>query len=262
MQLDLGGDVRKSCKVCGMDYIPSNVEDAALHRKFHAMNVGGVDLGKSFVENAKKNQVWAGGDGSFIAVIGRKDSLAFRNKATQVLGVVNTELAAVTIEDDKLWSQIPVEEPLSRAQHEKGDSTKTGKKDYSNGDRFKVYLYIRGLKCIGACLAERILEAYAVLGPDDASGGNARPPVEWRSSSISVSKATNAAILGISRIWTSNSHRKCGVATALLDSVTSDFLYGMIIPKEMVAFSQPTESGGQLARKWFGRDSGWHVYVD
>lgn len=86
MQLDLGGDVRKSCKVCGMDYIPSNVEDAALHRKFHAMNVGGIDLGKSFVENVKKNKVWAGGDGSFIAVVGRKDSLAFRNNATQVCG--------------------------------------------------------------------------------------------------------------------------------------------------------------------------------
>lgn len=238
--------MRKSCKVCGMDYIPSNVEDAALHRKFHAMNVGGIDLGKSFVENAKKNKVWAGGDGSFIAVVGRKDSLAFRNKATQV----------------QLWSQIPVEEPSNRVQPEKGDSTKMGKKSYSNTDRFKVYLYIQGLKCIGACLAERILEAYAVLEPDDASGGNARPPAEWRSSSISVSKAAEAAILGISRIWTSNSHRKSGIATALLDSVTSDFLYGMAIPKETVAFSQPTESGGQLARKWFGRDSGWHVYVD
>lgn len=262
MQLDLGGDVRKSCKVCGMDYIPSNVEDAALHRKFHAMNVGGMDLGKSFVENVKKNKVWAGGDGSFIAVVGRKDSLAFRNKATQVLDVVNTELAAVTMGDDQLWSQIPVEESSSRVQPEKGDSTKTGKKGSSNTDRFKMYLYIQGLKCIGACLAERILEAYAVLEPDDVSGGNARPPAEWRSSSISVSKAAEAAILGISRIWTSNSHRKSGRATALLDSVISDFLYGMTIPKEMVAFSQPTESGGQLARKWFGRDSGWHVYVD
>jgi hypothetical protein len=36
----------------------------------------------------------------------------------------------------------------------------------------------------------------------------------------------------------------------------------MIVDKERVAFSQPTESGGNLARKWFGRQSGWHVYID
>ena len=43
MQLDLVGELRKKCKTCGMEYIPSNSEDATLHRKFHAMNVGGVD---------------------------------------------------------------------------------------------------------------------------------------------------------------------------------------------------------------------------
>jgi len=34
------------------------------------------------------------------------------------------------------------------------------------------------------------------------------------------------------------------------------------VPKGMVAFSQPTESGARLAREWFGMQSGWSVYVD
>ena len=47
----------------------------------------------------------------------------------------------------------------------------------------------------------------------------------------------------------------------------------MIVEKEMVAFSQPTESGGALARGWFGigkedcedqgaNDRHWAVYVE
>jgi N-acetyltransferase len=34
------------------------------------------------------------------------------------------------------------------------------------------------------------------------------------------------------------------------------------IAMEMIAFSQPTESGARLARKWFGKESGWHVYAE
>ncbi|KAF2814217.1 uncharacterized protein BDZ99DRAFT_459919 [Mytilinidion resinicola] len=256
MQIDLGGETSKSCNVCGMNYIPSNAEDAILHRKYHAMNTGGVDLRKSSMETLKKRKVWAGDDGSFIAVIHRKDTLAFRNKATQVLEVVNTELGAVTIEDEKLWSQVIDTSESSKESDD--ESTEVEKRARSSSDRFKVYLYIRGQKCIGACLAERIQKAYAVLAPED--------PIEEllsdSSSPISISQTADNAMLGISRIWTSNMHRKAGIATALLDSATSDFLYGMWVPKDLVAFSQPTDSGGQLARKWFGVQAGWHVYVE
>ncbi|KAH7137984.1 hypothetical protein B0J11DRAFT_545890 [Dendryphion nanum] len=246
MQLDLVGELRKTCKVCGMEYIPSNTEDAALHRKFHNMNIGGVDFSKAFVEKLKKNQVWAGGDGSFIAVIRRGDALALRNKAVEVLKVVNTELGAVPISEEVLWSQINTTLDLSRkAAKAKGTN--------STSERFKVYLYVLVQKCVGACVAERIQEAYTVLDQDDVSEGEASGQVPGRvrvqSSSISFGTAAEHAMLGISRIWTSNLHRKLGIASRLLDSARSDFLYGMTLEKGMVAFSQPTESGGQLARK-------------
>ncbi|ORY15855.1 ESCO1/2 acetyl-transferase-domain-containing protein [Clohesyomyces aquaticus] len=265
MQLDLVSEVRKTCKTCGMEYIPSNSEDATIHRKFHSMNVGGVGFTKGFVERLRKNQAWVGGDGSFIAVIGRKDTTAFRNKATEILRVVNTELAAVSIPDEDLWNQV-LDPLLTNAQpkRDNGESAVAGKGVGSASDRFKVYLYIRGQKCIGMCLAERVHEAYSVLDQDDASDcpGQGQDAVESQSSSISVSTETDAVLLGVSRIWTSSLHRKHGIATRLLDSARSNFLYGMTIGKEQVAFSQPTESGGRLARKWFGRRAGWHVYMD
>lgn len=248
-----------------MEYIPSNTEDATLHRKFHAMNVGGVDFTKAFVERLKGNHVWSGGDGSFIAVICRKDALALRNKAVEVLKVVNTELAAVVVSEESLWSQIQtVFEPENATAHADGKDKPPAKskRASSSCDRFKVYLYIRSNKCVGACLAERISEAFAVEDQDEAAQTTDQIPSGGESSSISIGTFAEPAMLGISRIWTSNLHRKQGIATRLLDVARSDFLYGMTIEKDAIAFSQTTESGGRLARKWFGKKAGWHVYID
>jgi hypothetical protein len=255
MQLDLVGQHRKACKTCGMEYIPSNAEDAALHRKFHAMNFGGVDFTKSVTDRMRQKQVWSGGDGSFVAVVGRRDTLALRNRASDVLKVVNTELAAVPISDEELWSQtVPISTSTAPSDAEKEAP--------ALGDRYKVYLYVLGQKCVGVCLAERIQEAYAVLDQDDTFEQTITLPMETQSSSISISTTADPAMLGISRIWTSKQSRKRGLAKRLLESARSDFLYGLTVEKEMVAFSQPTESGGKLARKWFGCQAGWHVYID
>lgn len=68
------------------------------------------------------------------------------------------------------------------------------------------------------------------------------------------------AIVGISRIWTSGASRRKGIALDLLDCVVSNYIYGMEIPKNQIAFSQPTESGKRLAQKFFEEDETWHVY--
>jgi hypothetical protein len=263
MQLDLASESRKACKTCGMEYIPSNAEDSALHRKFHAMNVGGVDFTKATTERLRKNQVWSGGDGSFVAVIGRRDALALRNRTSDVLKVVNTDLGAVPISDEDLWSQThlldadTIQAPDSKPTEDSQDQSRP-----TPVDRFKTYLYIQGQKCIGACLAERIWKAYTVLPQDGASAQTRELPSQIKSSSISISATTTPALLGVSRIWTSNQHRKQGIATRLLDCARSDFFFGLSVEKAKVAFSQPTESGGNLARRWFGCEDGWCVYID
>ncbi|KAF2630100.1 hypothetical protein BU25DRAFT_456506 [Macroventuria anomochaeta] len=254
MQLDLVGQHRKACKTCGMEYIPSNAEDVALHKKFHAMNFGGVDCTKAMVERLRQKQIWSGGEASFIAVVGRRDALALRNKASDVLRVVNTELAAVPITDKELWSQTTLS---ASSETSEGDVSTPEKYD-----RFKVYLYIRGQKCVAACLAERIEEAYTVLGQEKASEQPTQNLAESQSSSISVSATAERVFLGISRIWVSNQFRKRGLARRLLDSTRSDFMYGLTVEKHLTAFSQPTESGGKLARRYFGSEAGWRVYMD
>ncbi|KAI9787589.1 MAG: N-acetyltransferase O1 (Establishment of cohesion protein 1) [Geoglossum umbratile] len=238
MQIDLGGDVRKTCKVCGMEYIPSNVDDITLHKRFHAMNVGGVNLGKSFT-GRNRRVIWDSTTAEdsedraavrLVVVIDRKSSVADKNRAKKVLEVVRRELSAVEIKDEDLWGQ-------AANGNEKGD-------------RFKVYLYIKGEKCVGLCLAERIAGAKKIIAR--ASGGN-------KSSSVSVSDESFPAVLGISRIWTSQSCRRQGVARKLLECAASTFIYGMNVPKTLMAFSQPTESGGELADRWFEGIKDWGV---
>ncbi|KAJ4348119.1 uncharacterized protein N0V89_009491 [Didymosphaeria variabile] len=267
MQLDLVAEPNKTCKACGMEYVPSLAEDAAVHQKFHAMNIGGVDISKAISERLRQKQVWSGEDRSFIAVISRRDAIPLRNKAREVLKIVNTELGAVPISDEALWSQTRNSILSNNSATER--AAQQPKKEYSKhfaSDRYKVYLYVQGSKCVGACLVERIQEAFLVLEQpcegDAAAETTGQLPADANSSSICVSEAPKSAILGVSRIWTSKSHRKHGVATTLLNAARSNFLYGMTIGKEEVAFSQPTESGGRLARKWYDREAGWPVYID
>ncbi|XP_030758605.1 N-acetyltransferase ESCO2 [Sitophilus oryzae] len=56
---------------------------------------------------------------------------------------------------------------------------------------------------------------------------------------------------GISHIWVSINHRKQGIATALLNSVKRNFIYGRILNDEDIALTSPTEDGCAFAAKYF-----------
>ncbi len=252
MQIDLGGEVRKACRICGMEYIPSVKEDSALHRKFCAMDAGGVNMGKAFLKDDTVRRLQSEktkrSEDEMVVTVDRKSSLAARNKTRKVLEVVNAELSSADIEDDRLWGA------LHPTEKRKGNSEETDRR----GDRFKAFLYMVEDRCVGFCLAEKISNAFQVVSP--GSGVERRVMTAAGSSSISTSTTADVALLGISRIWTSKSHRGRGVALDLLECGRMNFFYGVGAPKNLVAFSQPTESGGRLAERWFGAMSGWHVY--
>ncbi|KAB8236768.1 N-acetyltransferase O1 (Establishment of cohesion protein 1) [Aspergillus alliaceus] len=243
MQLDLGHEVRRTCATCGMEYVPSNSEDAALHKKFHDMNSTGVDLGKAFMRANASRWVYEATrfDEGYVVIVDRKASPTAKNQAKKVLEVINKELSSPQIDDDILWSQTESPKHLRKS----GVSEKV--------DRYKVFLHMKDSRCVGACLTERIWESRPVEKPCTQTNRT--------DSAITVRNETHPAIVGISRIWTSGSSRRKGIAMDLLDCVVSNFIYGMEIPKEQMAFSQPTESGKALAQSFFGDDE-WHVYEE
>ncbi|KAL7268200.1 hypothetical protein RUND412_009188 [Rhizina undulata] len=243
LTIDLGQSIRTSCHLCGMSYHPSFRDDEVLHKRFHAKSVGGIDflLKSSSVPTWESTSVEGGGEKEYILRIDRKSSASEKRKAREVLEVVDSELSAAEISDDVLWSEF-------KSTVGNGDG----------GERFKIFLYIFGKKCVGLCLAERIENSYRVLeshsntAHSDSTKFTEFLKLNPKGSSISISPTAHSSILGISRIWTCSSHRRQGIAKKLLDAARKNFIYGMEINKSLVAFSQPTESGGLLARRWFG----------
>ena len=258
MQIDLGGEVRKTCRTCGMEYIPSVKEDAALHSKYCAMNVGGVDMGKAFVKDDSVKRIRSERareeEREMVVTVDRKSSIAARNRTRKVLDVVNAELSATDIDDEHLWGALNPEQKIIETRK---SSSEGGDK---RGDRFKAFLYLVNDKCVGFCLAEKISSALGVVAGCAAGDDGIRVIQTSKSSSISVSTSADVALLGISRIWTSKTYRGKGLALDLLECARHNFFYGVEAPKDLVAFSQPTESGGRLAERFFGVETGWHVY--
>ena len=244
--LDLGGTPNRACAECGMEYVPSQPEDARLHRRFHdaALRRGGAGaavglaLGADFTRRV--DSVAVGGRGAAaIATVDAGSGAPAKRAARDVLEVVQAELGAVPLDEETLW----------------GGKGRRGRKGDGSG---KVYLYCVGERCVGACVAEPISVAARVVAR--AAEAPTRGGAGVRGSSLATAPSDEPVLLGIARIWTAKAHRGAGVATALLDFARERFIYGMEVAKEMVAFSQPTESGGLLAEKWFGAEEGWRVY--
>lgn len=270
-----------------MEYIASSDEDRKLHDKYHKQHAEGYDVGKDFLSKGRPGSVFKTSKaGDEIAAVDGSDNPWRRKRARAALDVVQRELGAVDIPDEQLWKASP--------RHLAGDASMR---------RHTVYMYVRQNKCIGLLLAEHIAEAKRVLEPvkpskkDDPAKATMSALEKLRArraaqsdevvakQPIQLSTKSSPAKLGISRIWTSPTHRGHGIAQCLLDRALghhSECGFDHMgqcgnedgdaqkkpessiqcITKDNVAFSQPTEAGARLARKWLGRNYGWLVYID
>ncbi|KAL9100214.1 MAG: hypothetical protein Q9163_004379 [Psora crenata] len=261
MQIDLGGDIRKTCRMCGMEYMPSVKQDATVHKEFCGVSVAGIAMSRAFCRDESLRRVRSarasGREREEIIVVDRRSSQAARNKVRKVLHVVNAELSAAVIEDEVLWNPF---QPESIDMQAAGRRTAGHQEQSRVGDRFKAFLYMVGERCVGFCLAEKISNAHAVIDAKTQASSGDGFMTALKSSSISVSATPDVALMGIARIWTAKSFRARGLALDLLECARGNFFYGLEVPKNLVAFSQPTESGGRLAERWFDMTFGWHVY--
>ncbi|KAK3630832.1 hypothetical protein LTR56_017249 [Elasticomyces elasticus] len=297
MQINLGQEVQKQCKDCGMEYVASSAEDRKLHDKFHKQSTEGYDVGKDFVHKVRSHMLFPGAkDTDRICAIDCYDKHHIKQRAKAVLEIVQRELGAVALPENIIW------DPHAR-----------GAMRPSRQAQFKSYLYMRGTKCVGFLLIEYIDAARCVVAPNivpakQESDNESRSALsllkarklaaaeaarEAANRPIQLAEESHPAVMGISRIWTSPHHRHQDIATTLLDTAVlhhnqhheahMELRPGNIesgpLPdlreslnelnkriclrgKEDVAFSQPTEAGARLARRWFGKLYGWSVYTD
>lgn len=253
-----------TCTQCQMSYTPSVSEDATLHSMFHNRHNQGIELGKPFMKSAMRWCYEVAHIPGSVVVVDRKISVPARRTVQKVLEVVNKELGSVEIPESELWGQKILEG--------EGDESK-------KVDRYKVFLHVIEGRCVAVCLAERISKGYMVtsfsdaLHPDDVTNkekedsalltptsSNALSNSLSSSADLVLASEQSPTIVGVSRIWTSKTFRRKGIANNLLDCVMNQFIYGMEIDREKVAFSQPTDMGAALAKGWFGQAEGWTVY--
>lgn len=300
MQISLGQEVQKKCKACGMEYIASSDEDRKLHDMYHKQNLEGYDVGKDFLTKGRAGSVFkTSRKGDEIAAVDGHDNVWRRKRARAALDVVQRELGAVDIPDDQLWDKETVHamSNVGASRHTaymyvrqtkcvgfllvehiaEGKKVLEPAKPPSAKDTPTNTAKTSALERLRARRAQQEEEASAIADQP-----------------IRVATKSSPAKLGISRIWTAPTHRGQGIANALLEQAIEHYNelvaeYNSAtsihtnppqqvsvaekpkqettetletISKDQVAFSQPTDAGAKLARKWFRKKYGWLVYVD
>ncbi|ANB12796.1 Eco1p [Sugiyamaella lignohabitans] len=96
-----------------------------------------------------------------------------------------------------------------------------------------AFVYVKDKRATSLLIVERITQAYVM----DAATGQLTDKIQ-------------PAIIGVSRIFTVKECRSLNMASKLLDSCLSNFIYALSVPKNRVAWSQPTASGLKLAQRW------------
>jgi len=62
----------------------------------------------------------------------------------------------------------------------------------------------------------------------------------------------NNTCIGIDLMWVDSKYRRQGIAQRLCDAVRRYFAYGLVVTKQQLCFSQPTQAGHAFAIKYSG----------
>ena len=298
MQISLGQEVQKKCKACGMEYIASSDEDRKLHDMYHKQNLEGYDVGKDFLSKGRAGSVFkTSKKGDEIAAVDGHDNVWRRKRARAALDVVQRELGAVDIPDNQLWDKETIH-AMSKAGASRHTVYMYVRQTKCVG--FLLVEHIKEgkkvLEPVKPASAKDTQPSTAKTSALERLRARRALQKETKVSDqpIRIATKSSPAKLGVSRIWTAPTHRGQGIANTLLDQAmehynervaehnstksievntsqqdtvadnptpaTTDSLSS--ISKDQVAFSQPTDAGAKLARKWFGKKYGWLVYVD
>eukprot|EP00316_Scyphosphaera_apsteinii_P002736 CAMPEP_0119319340 /NCGR_PEP_ID=MMETSP1333-20130426/49144_1 /TAXON_ID=418940 /ORGANISM="Scyphosphaera apsteinii, Strain RCC1455" /LENGTH=110 /DNA_ID=CAMNT_0007325725 /DNA_START=8 /DNA_END=340 /DNA_ORIENTATION=+ len=104
-------------------------------------------------------------------------------------------------------------------------------------------------KLIGCVVAHPLSVAYRALPSADGGGVIRHDGNKQR------------AVCGVSHVWVTADHRRRGVGLALLDAIRRNMATGFEVPRNELAFCQPTARGRALAAAYVGKDA-FLVYDD
>ncbi|KAF4099762.1 N-acetyltransferase ESCO2 isoform X2 [Onychostoma macrolepis] len=204
-----------TCGSCGMLYSTDSPEDNFQHTQFHQRFLDTI----KFVGWKKERVVAEFWDGKIILVLPDDPKYATK-KAEDVRRIADSELG---------FQQITLSSPSSA----------------------KTYLFINSDRMVVGCLvAENIRQAFRVLEQQEKPKDMNKEDFMEHHRAWCCSTMPEKAICGVSRIWVFSLMRRKGIATRLLDTVRTTFMYGSHLTKEEIAFSDPTPEGKLFATKY------------
>ncbi|XP_012566873.1 N-acetyltransferase ESCO2 isoform X1 [Hydra vulgaris] len=201
-----------TCTICGMVYTKSQVDDETQHAKYHEKLVQKL----KFPGWKNERVVQEFYDGRII-LVKSSDNHLHQKKLLDIKDIVDTELGFT-------------------------------KNQNTNSSDQQVYLFISAKKIVGYAVALPISKAFPIIltteisNPESACGA---PTTSWCCSIEPV-----PAVCGISRIWVFSQNRRQNIATRIVDCIRHNFLYGCVISKNKIAFSDPTPDGRIFAEKY------------
>lgn len=204
------------CPECEMTYSPTAIEDVTQHNKFHDLHL--------------KGRKWPQNWGTAV--------YPFTNERTPPPTQQARHEKMVMINPDLIQEVNATLEIMTIVNNELNAPQDENSFWMSKELKGKAFLYIKDDHAVGAITME-------VLDKDRGKW------MIYESKKIVPNVSPNF-VLGISRIWVCKTQRNNGIASKLLETARSNTIYGEVVPKHLVAWSQPTESGGKLASHYNG----------
>uniref|UniRef100_A0A8C7XGD1 Establishment of sister chromatid cohesion N-acetyltransferase 2 n=1 Tax=Oryzias sinensis TaxID=183150 RepID=A0A8C7XGD1_9TELE len=228
-----------TCSSCGMVYSADNPEDVFQHSHFHLKLLSSI----KFVGWKKERVVADFWDGKIILIL-PEDPKHAQKKAEDVRRVADDELG---------FQQVALSRP----------------------SRSKTYLFVNTDRMVVGCVVAEPIRQVGVstrpvfvseplitqrvpppppppptLVQQAAAAEALRDDLLERHRAWCCSTVPEPALCGISRIWVFGPARQQGIATRMLDTVRSSFIFGSHLTTEELAFSDPTPDGKLFATQY------------
>ncbi|CAI5756528.1 unnamed protein product [Candida verbasci] len=219
-------DKLTTCKTCEMTYNQSINNEVKIHNKYHLKFTNGLNWPHSLIDKTLDT----------ITIVDKKV------KSTNHKSIISKEMKlAKVISIDKMnKNQVLKTESLLRMCNLELNATPDSKQwqkfQYQSS---KAFILVIDKKAIGICTTDEIK-------PIDSRW------MIYKTQQIVTDKEIKNVKIGISRIWIAPKWRGFGLAKKLLEIVLKYSIYGVVLNKNQIAFSQPSYSGCQLAKSFNG----------
>jgi N-acetyltransferase len=228
MYLDLGQkdfNRKFECSLCGMVYVKSDVEDSNSHTRYCAQVLRGPKISKSLP--LRTVSTYGNDDGSIVML--------------QAEGILNSK---------DLYREFV--EVLDTMQRDLGSSLSYLENTY------KLLFYIQDLRILGCLVLEKVTKSCVVsIGRDLLSSTASKDEAYALLESHTNNSTSDGDMLGVRFIWVLSRARKMNVASRLLDSARQHFSVSSFVPRDNIAFSQPTSAGLQFAFAYTQTETIW-----